>query len=274
MKTARDLRSRKNKPIGVFDSGLGGLTVVRAIQQILPRENIVYFGDLARLPYGIKSKEQIRRFSVENTNFLLQHDIKALVIACNSSSSASLDLLRERFKLPVIDVIHPAVNTALKVKQHSRIGVLGTQATIDSGAYADAIHKAEKRAKVLTAACPLFVPLVEEGMLKGRITELTIRRYLSPLKGKVDVLILGCTHYPMLKKTIQKVMGSKVHLIDSAAPTVESLKEVLTQLGMLNASSGRGKLKVCVSDQPRNFIRVGERFLGFPLKSVKLVSVG
>lgn len=262
-----------DKPIGVFDSGLGGLTIVREIRKKFPRESVVYFGDMARLPYGIKSKDQILRFSVENTLFLLSKKVKAVVVACNSSSSAAYQFLKGHFNLPVIDVIEPAVTAALNTTKCDRVGVIATQATIESLAYTKLIQKRNPTAKVFSAACPLFVPLVEEGLLNDSITEAVIERYLEPLKKKsIDTLILGCTHYPMLKKQIQNYMGAQIKLVDSIQPTVVRLESELVQKKLGMKSSGRaGRLEVFLSDKPRNFVRVGEKFLGEQMKQVKVV---
>lgn len=260
------------RPIGVFDSGLGGLTVVREMRRNLPREAIVYFGDIARLPYGIKSKEQILNFSIQNTLFLLKQKVKALVVACNSSSSAAFPFLKKHFYLPVVDVIAPAAEAAVKVAYSGRIGVIATQATVDSRAYEKAIKKLDPRIRVSVQACPLFVPLVEEGWLNGKITGKIIENYLEPLKKhKMDTLILGCTHYPLLRHAIKKVVGPRVRLIDSAGPTVEKLASLLEKNGLSYPKSRRGALEIYVSDLPRNFVRVGERFLGEKLNHVEVV---
>src|SRR3989338_4600373 len=225
-------KSPSDAPIGVFDSGLGGLTVVRELRRKLPNERIIYFGDIARLPYGIKSEKQIREFSLENTEFLLCRRVKALVVACNSSSSAAFSFLKSHYRLPVIDVITPAAEAATKVSRNGRIGVMATQATVSSKAYESQIRKFNPKMRVFQKACPLLVPLVEEGILSGSLIEIVLKRYLSPLLDrKVDTLILGCTHYPLLHHTIQKVVGSKVRLIDSAPATVAKLKGVLTNNG-------------------------------------------
>lgn len=260
------------RPIGVFDSGLGGLTIVHEIRRRLPNESIVYFGDLARLPYGTKSKEQILSFSIQNTLFLLKHKVKAIVIACNSSSSAAYPFLKRHFNLPVIDVIVPAAEAAVAATRNQRIGVIATAATIDSQVYEKEVKRLNPRAKIVTGSCPLFVPLVEEGWLNGKITEEIIHVYLDPLrKQKIDTLILGCTHYPLLKKALENVVKGSVRLVDSVAPTVEKLASILTKKGLRYPSSRKGGLKIYVSDRPRNFVSVGEKFLGEKLKHVEVV---
>lgn len=265
--------SRKaNRPIGVFDSGLGGLTIVREIRRRLPQEPIVYFGDMARLPYGTKSKQQILTFSIQNTLFLLKHKVKAVVIACNSSSSAAYSFIKKNFNLPVIDVIEPAAEDAVKATRSLHVGVIATQATVDSQAYEKALHKINPRVRITSGACPLFVPLVEEGWLKGKITEDIARSYLKDLvKGKVDTLVLGCTHYPLLRDAIQKVVSSRIKIVDSVAPAVQKLASILEKQGLNYPASSKGFLKIYVSDKPRNFIRIGQKFLGEKLHHVEVV---
>jgi len=259
-------------PIGVFDSGLGGLTIVRELRKKLPNEKIAYFGDIARLPYGIKSKEQIQRFSIENTEFLLTQKIKALVVACNSSSSAAYGTLKRQFNIPIIDVIEPAVREAVACTKSRRVGIVGTQATIESEAYARALKKALPGARIFSEACPLFVPLVEEGRLQGPITDAVVREYLTPFKkNKVDTLILGCTHYPLLKAAIGKFMGPRVRLVDSAGPCVRSLAKLLVSKRIENTNNRKGPLHIFVSDLPRNFVRVGQRFLRERMSHIRLV---
>lgn len=260
------------RPIGVFDSGLGGLTIVREIRRKLPNETIIYFGDMARLPYGTKSKEQILSFSIQNTLFLLKHKVKAVVVACNSSSSAAYHFLRKNFNLPIIDVIVPAAESAVEATRSRKVGVIATQATIDSGAYEKALRSLDSKLKVVTGSCPLFVPLVEEGWLEGKITEDVARTYLDSLcRQNIDTLILGCTHYPLLRKSIEKVVTSRIKIVDSVRPTVEKLTSILDKKGLRYPSKTRGELKIYVSDKPRNFVKVGEKFLGEKLKHVEVV---
>ena len=268
----RPVKGRKSDPIGVFDSGLGGLTVVKAIRALLPAEDIHYFGDLARLPYGTKSREQIIRFSMENTEFLLRRRIKALVVACNSSASAAFQLLRKQYTLPIVDVITPAVREAVLASATGRIGLIATRATVESGAYEKALRELNPKARVTSVACPLFVPLVEEGMSADRITKLMAERYLKPLiRKKIDTLILGCTHYPLLSRIIKQVLPRGVHLVDSARPTVQGLAEILIQHGLKNPRRIKGRLSIFVSDKPRSFTEIGERFLGESLSHVEVV---
>ena len=259
-------------PIGVFDSGLGGLTVVHELRRQLPQESILYFGDLARLPYGTKSGAQIRRFSVESAQFLFEKGIKALVIACNSSSSAAYRLLKRKFPLPVIGVIEPAAEEALRKSRSGRIGVIGTAATIESKVYEEALKTRNPGVRVFTQSCPLFVPLVEEGWLNGGVTERVIEKYLAPLaEKKIDALILGCTHYPILFEPLQLFFGRGVALVNSAAPTVRQLASLLEKKALLYEGKKRPRFEIFTSDLPRNFYHVGERFLGEKLPRIKVV---
>ena len=259
------------RPIGIFDSGLGGLTVVRELRQRLPSESIVYFGDMARLPYGTKSRAQIQRFSIENTHFLIQRGIKALVVACNSSSSAAFPLLKRRFRLPMVSVVEPAVEEALERTRNRKVGIIGTAATVESRVYEKALRRKNSGIKVYGQSCPLFVPLVEEGWLEGGVTERVVEKYLRPLVRKgIDTLILGCTHYPLLVERIREVVSKRVELVDSAGPTVERLTSLLESKGLLYAGERRPRFQIFTSDLPRNFVRVGERFLGKKLPSIQV----
>ena len=216
------------RPIGVFDSGIGGLTVVKALVEELPSESIVYFGDTARVPYGTKSKSTIVKFSLENVEFLLRFDVKCIIIACNTSSSWALPTLRKYFKVPMIGVIRPGAIAAVRQTRTKRIGVIGTRATIQSRAYEVAIHRLDPTVKVFSQSCPLFVPLVETGWLNGSVCRDVTTQYLTPLKQqRIDTLILGCTHYPLLAPTLQRVLGPHVALIDSAQQTIAEVRGLL-----------------------------------------------
>ena len=272
------LKTSPNRPIGIFDSGLGGLTVVRAVRKLLPSEDIIYFGDVARLPYGIKSPAQIIACSKDNTEFLLDRGVKALVVACNSSASTGLDILHAYYRLPlIVDVIQPAVAEALRRTKNGRIGLLGTQATVASGAYERYIRRQCGRRKIslFSEAAPLLVPLVESGWLREEVTKKIVLRYLKPILTKrIDTLILGCTHYPLLKHVFQACVSSRVHVIDAAPFVAKSLQDGLTQSGLRLPQNGRaGKLQVYLSDIPQDFKRIGESFLGERLAHVKKVSV-
>ncbi|MCM8801305.1 MAG: glutamate racemase [Candidatus Omnitrophica bacterium] len=261
------------KPIGIFDSGIGGLTVTKEIIQQLPYEDIVYFGDTAHLPYGVKSKETVIRLSIENILFLLKQRVKLICVACNTSSSVALPVIRNNFNVPIVDVIEPAVREAVYATKNKRIGIIGTKATIRSHTYKVMIKKLNPKIKVLEIACPLFVPLVEEGWIEGRIVKEIAKIYLKPLKNVgIDTLILGCTHYPLLKPTIRQVMGSKVILIDSAKQVAIEVKRILETLGMVNRRARLGVHKFYVSDDPEGFGRLAPRFLGSYVDNVRRVN--
>ncbi len=260
----------QEKPIGVFDSGIGGLTVLKEIKYHLPKENIVYFGDTARVPYGIKSGETVTRFSHEVAGFLMRQDIKMLVVACNTASSVALGSLRERLEVPVIGVLMPGAYAAVRATRNGRIGIIGTEATVSSGKYARLIQNIRPGTEVFARPCPLFVPMVEEGRLGGEIAVLAAREYLAPLKAEgVDTLVLGCTHYPLLKPVIAGVMGPNVALIDSAHETAQEVDRVLTKKGLGNKSQAPSSTKYFVTDAPERFKAVGERFLGYDIPGVE-----
>ena len=258
------------RPIGIFDSGVGGLTVFSEVEKALPREEIVYFGDTARVPYGTKSKETVTRFSVENIEFLMKHNVKLVLVACNTASSLSLGFLKRCFRVPIIGVIEPGAKMAVNSTRNNKIGVIGTSATISSGAYERAIKKISSRMSVFSRSCPLFVPLVEEGWNAGFIAGKIASVYLGALKNKnIDTLILGCTHYPLLKSVIRKVMGDKISLVDSAQGVAKEAKSILAASGLMNETPGRKKHKFFVSDEPEHFMRLSERFLRRRTKCVK-----
>lgn len=259
-----------DKPIGIFDSGIGGLTVVKEIIRLLPHENLVYFGDTARVPYGIKSRETIIKFSLENTLFLLRRDVKMIVVACNTSSSLALPVIRKHFKIPILGVIMPGAKEAVYATKKGKIGVIGTRATINSRAYEEEIKRLDAGIRVFSQACPMFVPIVEEGWMNDGIATKVAEKYLLPLKGKgIDTLILGCTHYPLLKKRIQALMGCGVRLIDSAQQVATEVKQVLTQEGLLKKSRRPASREYFVSDEVAIFADVAKRFLGSALKRVR-----
>ncbi|MBU1869132.1 MAG: glutamate racemase [Candidatus Omnitrophica bacterium] len=260
------------KSIGVFDSGVGGLTVVKELIRQLPNENIVYFGDTARVPYGIKSKETVIRFSIENILFLLGHDVKLICVACNTVSSFALPVIKNHFRVPIVGVLNPGVREAVYATQNKRIGVIGTKGTIKSRAYELEIKHLDPKVKVTAVACPLFVPFVEEGWLSGDVVMKVANHYLKPLKDAgVDTLILGCTHYPVLKSVIREVMGNGVTLIDSAKQVAIEVKKILSQEDALNKGK-KGKLDFFVSDNPEWFSELAERFLGKIVKNAKKVN--
>lgn len=262
------------KSIGVFDSGVGGLTVLREIMQALPQEDTLYFGDTARVPYGTKSPETVTRYASEIASFLFKRDIKLLVVACNTASAVALPTLKRILSIPVVGVIEPGAHRAVEISRSGKIGVIGTAGTIRSSAYTRAIKRLNPEAEVLTRACPLFVPLAEEGWVYNQVARLTAESYLHELKQlSVDTLVLGCTHYPLLKKIIGEVMGSDVTLVDSAEETARTVVSILTNKGLLRPKSEKGNHSYYVSDIPAGFIRVGNRFLGGKLEDVFQVSL-
>lgn len=266
------MRHLFDSPIGVFDSGLGGLTVLREIEKLLPSEHIIYFGDTARLPYGTKSKQTIMRFSTENALFLLKKKVKCIVIACNTSSSLALDYLQNTFTVPIIGVITASVKRALAASQKKRIGVIGTRSTITSGRYQKELLRLNKCVVIYPQACPLFVPLVEEGLLRGPLVESVVKMYLHGIKGKVDTLILGCTHYPLLKKTIAHYLKG-VTLIDSAQAVALATTYVLKEKELLAHRRHRGRRDFYVTDEPKGFAKVARIFLKKDIEKPRLVNV-
>lgn len=265
---------RESKPIGIFDSGIGGLTVLKEIFKQLPGESTVYLGDTARVPYGIRSPETVTRYSFENTRFLFSKEIKMIVIACNTASSVSLEPVRSSFSVPVIGVIEPGAKAAVAATRNKKIGVIGTEATIKSNSYAKAILNIDRSIEVFGVACPLFVPLVEEGWTDGKIAEMTADKYLREIKqNDIDTLVLGCTHYPLLKGILSQVMGGSVNLIDSAIETAREIKKVLQSLTLLNSSGENVTREFYVTDSPEKFKAVGERFLGEDIHFIKKIKL-
>ena len=261
------------QPIGVFDSGIGGLTVVKALREELPAESIIYFGDTARVPYGTKSKTTIVKFSLENVEFLLRFGVKCIVIACNTSSSWALPTLRKYFKVPIVGVIRPGALAAVRATRNKRVGIIGTTATIHSRAYEAAIHRLDPTVRAFSQSCPLFVPLVEEGWLNGRICSAIAAQYLAPLKRqRIDTLIMGCTHYPLLAPTLQRVLGPRVTLVDSARQTAAEVRGVLMGSDMLRGRRTKPHFRFFVTDEPHHFYQVGHRFLGELIGSVERVN--
>ncbi len=260
-------------PIGIFDSGVGGLTVMREVMEQLPEEHIVYLGDTARVPYGVRSPETVLKYSLENAQFLMSMGVKIIVIACNTSSAVSLSALREKFPIPVVGVVEPGARAAVKMTRIKRVAVIGTETTIKSGSYEKAINSIDAAIEVSGVACPLFVPLIEEGWLEGEVVNLTVEKYLSPLRSdSVDTLVLGCTHYPMIKEVIQDLVH--IPLIDSAVETAREVKEVLYHKGLLHAGQGPAVKKFFVTDSPEKFIHIGERFLNHTISNISKINLG
>ncbi len=262
-------------PIGVFDSGVGGLTVVRALRRRVPAEHIVYLGDTARLPYGNKSPETVTRYARACTRLLAEYGIKMLVVACNTASAHALTTLQEESSVPVIGVIEPGTIAAARASRAGRIGVIGTRGTIESGAYQQALGRVAPGAAIFAKPCPMFVPLAEEGWVSGEIPERIAAEYLDEFRGNaVDSLLLACTHYPLLTGTISKVMGPNVAVVDSAEATAEAVAAVLDGLSQANSSSAPGgELRCLVSDSPRRFTETGRAFLGDDIGDVAWVDV-
>lgn len=265
-------------PIGIFDSGVGGLTVAREVFKLLPHEDVVYFGDVGRTPYGPRSKEIIIQFTVQDIAFLMEQKVKYIVCACNTASSVALDQIAGNYTIEMVGVIHPGADAAVAKTKTGRIGVIGTNATIASNAYARVIHETHPDIKVFSLACPLFVPLAEEGYLK-KATYLIAQDYLQTMHDvEIDTLILGCTHYPMLKDVIADVMGDKVTLIDSGEETARVLYRRLTETSLLHSRASQnprmeGEKKFYVSDVPDKFTQVASRFLGWNIDKVTRIDI-
>ena len=262
-------------PIGVFDSGIGGLTVVRALHERLPHENIVYFGDTARVPYGPKSPQVVREYAKDDTEFLLTKKVKMIVVACNTVSAVALDVVQKLANIPVVGVIIPGAKAAMSASRKKRIGVIGTAGTIASNAYTNAIKLLDEKASVFSRACPLFVPLVEEGWIEHKATEMVANEYLFPFTlEKIDTLVLGCTHYPLLKDVISRALKGSAALIDSGDAAAVEVEGVLDEHRIKNQSKQKPNLQFFVSDIPAKFTEIGERFLGAKMGVVKKVAVG
>lgn len=264
-------------PIGVFDSGRGGLTVAREILRQLPNERIVYFGDTARVPYGSKSKETIIRYSRQIVRFLLTKNVKAIVVACNTASAFALEELEKEFDIPIIGVIRPGAKTAVENTKTKRIGVIGTEGTIRSAIYSEVIHEYDKEAIVLGKACPLFVSLVEEGWLHDTVTDEVAYRYLSEFKNRdIDTLIMGCTHYPLIRSTIMKTMGEEVFLVNPAYETAVSLKKLLEEKGIASKEDlipRPDMYDFYVSDAPRKFIEFANSIMPIDVENAAQINI-
>lgn len=268
--------------IGIFDSGIGGLTVVREVIRQLPDERIIYFGDTARVPYGPKSPDTVRRYSLEIAQFLISQDVKAIVVACNTATAHALPTLQREFSLPVIGVVEPGARAAVAASRRGELGVIGTAGTIGSGAYERAIKAIAPNAHIMARACPLFVPLVEEGWLDTEATRLIAREYLAPMKAAgVDTLVLGCTHYPLLKPLLAELLGPNVVLIDSAHETAAEAARELRARNLLAPTNGEGwrrsapvRHRFVASDAPDHFLRLGQRFLGSAIECVETLTLG
>ena len=263
-----------NRPIGVFDSGVGGLTVLKELKNILPFEDFIYFGDTARVPYGTKSKKAITTFASQIVEFLLKKNVKLIVAACNTVSSNSLVFLRKKYKISIIGVIKPGVEVAYSFSQNKCIGVIGTQSTISSHKYKTLLLKKDNKLKILEKACPLFVPLVEEGLINNKITGTAIAFYLSGLKKKnIDTLVLGCTHYPLLIKPLQNFLGTGTRLVNSGYAVSLEVKEILEKQKLFTMKKQKGKISFFVSDLSNDFLNVAKPALGLNNLKPKIVSL-
>ncbi|MDX1624278.1 MAG: glutamate racemase [Gemmatimonadota bacterium] len=262
------------RPIGVFDSGIGGLTVVRSLMERLPGESILYFGDTARVPYGPKSRETVTRFSIENVEMLAGYGVKAVVVACNTSTAFALPALRERFTIPLVGVVEPGARAGVAATRRGSVGVIGTHGTVRSGAYQEALRRLRGDLEVVARACPLFVPIAEEGWTDHPAARLVAEEYLAPfVDDGVDTLILGCTHYPLLADVIGSVLPDVV-LIDSAEETAREIAALLSRRDLAREGGGKAIHRFLVSDLPERFLRVGRRFLGEGIDGVEVVSAG
>lgn len=266
-----------NSPIGVFDSGVGGLTVAREIMRQLPNERIVYFGDTARVPYGSKSKETVTKYSRQIVNFLLTQQVKAIVVACNTASAYALDELEQEVDIPIIGVVRPGAKAAIEATKNGKIGVIATEATINSGIYNRYIEKNDRSVKIVGKACPLFVPLVEEGLWEDPVTDEIARRYLTELiDSDIDTLILGCTHYPMIRSTVGRIMGKQVTLVNPAYETARELKELLLEKGLESEHRpglGTELYRFFVSDAADKFQRFANSILTYGILSAKVINI-
>ena len=259
------MNDKSELPIGIFDSGVGGLTVVRQIHRLLPHEDLVYLGDTARVPYGTKSPGTVIRFACEDAQFLIQQNVKAVVVACNTASAWALPTLEKYFPIPIFGVIAPGAEAALRQTRTHRIGVIGTAATCRSQAYLKTIQALEESAHVFSQACPLLVPLVEEGWVRHPVTVAVLREYLAPLlKKNIDTLVLGCTHYPLLKTTIHSIAGKQVALIDSAESCARYVRDRLAQQALLSRRRRAGRIQPFVTDAADHFDAVSKKFLPAP----------
>jgi len=263
----------KNSPIGIFDSGIGGLTVLKEINQLLPGEDIVYFGDTARVPYGNKSKSTIIKFSTENVLFLLRKKVKIVIVACNTSSALALASLKQTFNIPILGVIEAGVNKAIMKTQSKKIGVIGTKSTVESKSYNLSAAKLDKNVLVHSQCCPLFVPLVEEGILKGKIVDEVMKLYLADFKKYgIDTIILGCTHYPVLKGALARFLKG-VNIIDSAKEVAKHTKEILSANSLLSERKTKGRQDFYLSDESKGFSTLAHLFLGQKIQKPKIVNV-
>src|SRR5215470_14933871 len=264
-----------SRPIGVFDSGIGGLTVVKALRELLPNENIFYLGDTARVPYGNKSAETVERYALELAKILIAENAKLIVVACNTVSSVAIPKLRANISVPVIGVIEPGANAAIAMTRNRHVGVVGTRATIRSGAYENALRALNVHVRVTSVACPLLVPLIEEGLLDDKLTDLTIERYLNPMASEgIDTLVLGCTHYPLLTRAIARSLGDKIQIVDSAMNCAKAVKDLLDRQSLAATSATGGRLDIALTDAADHFLSIARDALQLQIGDVQLRAVG
>ena len=268
-------REDRQRPIGVFDSGIGGLTVVAALQRTLPNESIIYLGDTARVPYGGKSPTTVQRYSQEIAEMLLREGAKMIVVACNTASALAVPLLETTLPVRITGVILPGAQAAVNATRCGHIGVIGTRATIGSGAYERALHALRPDLQVAAKACPLLVPLIEEGWLDDAVTDAALRRYLTPLiEAGIDTLVLGCTHYPLLRDAISRIAGKEIVLVDAAQNCANAVREILRETDLDAPADAIGTLRVALTDPPDNFLRVAEGALKLKIRDVEVANLG
>jgi glutamate racemase len=263
-----------SRPIGIFDSGIGGLTVVKSLQQLLPNETIFYVGDTARVPYGSKSAETVTRYSFEMADLLIQENAKIVVVACNTASSVALPKLAHKLSMPVIGVIEPGARAAATATRNRHVGVIGTRATIGSGSYERALRALDGELRVSSRACPLLVPLIEEGLLNDEVTDRVISRYLDPLIAEgIDTLVLGCTHYPLLTGAIGRVLRRQIMIVDSAQNCARAIEELLTRQSLSAPTLNQGRLQVALTDPADNFLKIAGQALQLNIGEVQIREV-
>lgn len=264
----------KNQAIGIFDSGFGGLTVLKELRKVLPKEDLIYFGDTARIPYGTKSKETIIKYSKQNIRFLMRHHVKAIVVACNTASALALPEVADMFDIPLIGVVEPGATGAVRESKTGKIGVIGTTGTVRSGAYQEAIARLNPEAKIESTPCPLFVQIVEEGWQDTEIARLTAEKYLSDIReAKIDAMVMGCTHYPILENTLRRVMGDGVSLVNPARETALAVKRILEAKGLLSDRDEAAEYRFYVSDDPEKFKETGSQIISVPMTMIRKISI-
>lgn len=263
-----------NQAIGIFDSGFGGLTVLKELRKVLPKEDLIYFGDTARIPYGTKSKETIIKYSKQNIRFLMRHHVKAIVVACNTASALAVPEVESLFDIPLIGVVEPGAMGAVRESKTGKIGVIGTTGTVRSGAYQDAIVRLRPEAEIESTPCPLFVQIVEEGWQDTEIARLTAEKYLETIKrAQIDAMVMGCTHYPILENTLRKVMGDQVSLVNPARETALAVKNTLEAKGMLADREDDAEYRFYVSDDPDKFRETGSQIISVPMTMIRKISI-